>query len=96
MTENGDPYENAVAERINGILKHEYLEDHQVTSIEMAREILQRSVFLYNEERPHMSIGYLTPEIVHQENLKTEKLWKNYYKITDEIDKNANSNSVKL
>lgn len=79
MTENGDPLENAVAERINGILKGEYLKYDQQGTIEQAKKQLQRAVKLYNEDRPHFSIGLLTPEMVHSKNLKTEKLWKNYY-----------------
>lgn len=80
MTENGDPLENAIAERLNGILKDEYLLDTQVKSIDEARIALSRAVYLYNEERPHMSIGNLCPSQVHEQNLKTEKLWKNYYR----------------
>jgi transposase InsO family protein len=79
MTENGDPLENAIAERVNGIIKEEYLNDHQVDDFEEAKEFLNAMVQLYNNERPHMSIGNLTPNHVHQNNIKTEKLWKNYY-----------------
>jgi putative transposase len=79
MTENGDPLENAVAERINGILKGEYLKHYSITTIKQAKEELQRAVMLYNEDRPHFSIGLLTPNLVHSKNLVTEKLWKNYY-----------------
>lgn len=79
MSENGDPLENAVAERVNGILKEEYLKHYQPAHVEQAREQLQQAVRLYNEQRPHLSIGLLTPELVHSKNLKTEKLWKNYY-----------------
>lgn len=79
MTENGDPLENAIAERINGIIKEEYLNDYQPKNIEIAKELLDTVVNLYNNERPHMSIGNLTPNQVHQNNIKTEKLWKNYY-----------------
>ena len=79
MTENGDPRENAIAERINGIIKQEYLNDHQVKNAHAARELVKDAVELYNTERPHMSIGNLTPDHVHFNNLKTEKLWKNYY-----------------
>ncbi len=78
MTENGDPLENAIAERINGIIKQEYLDGHDVKSITQARLLLKRAVALYNKERPHMSIGYLVPELVHQSNIKTERMWKNY------------------
>ena len=79
MTENGDPLENAIAERVNGIMKEEYLNDYQIDNIEEAKELLKAVVELYNNERPHMSIGNLTPNQVHQNNVKTEKLWKNYY-----------------
>lgn len=79
MTENGDPLENAIAERVNGIIKEEYLNDYQIDNIKQAKELLKTVVELYNNERPHMSIGNLTPNQVHQNNIKTEKLWKNYY-----------------
>ena len=79
MTENGDPLENAIAERINGILKDEYLNNYSVKTIDEARIALTHAVNLYNEDRPHMSIGNQYPSDVHQQNLKTEKLWKNYY-----------------
>ena len=79
MTENGDPLENALAERINGIIKGEYLDCYEVNSIHQANELLIQVVNLYNQERPHMSIGNKTPEEVHQTNQKTDRLWKNYY-----------------
>jgi transposase InsO family protein len=82
MTENGDPLENAVAERVNGIIKEEYLETYTIQNIEEAKELLKVVVDLYNNERPHMSIGNLTPNHIHlsTSKLKTEKLWKNYYR----------------
>jgi len=86
MTENGDPLENAVAERINGIIKDEYLYDYQVQSLKEAGKLLKQVVELYNTDRPHMSIGNLTPDQVHKQitnPIKTERLWKNYYKKRD-------------
>ncbi len=80
MTQNGDPRENAIAERLNGIIKHEYLEDRTVDNRDEADKILSHSVELYNQQRPHMSIGNLVPDQVHQLNIKTEKLWKNNWK----------------
>jgi putative transposase len=80
MTEKGDPLENAIAERVNGIIKEEYLCDYKVSTINEAKEVLDFVIKLYNEERPHMSIGNLLPSQVHEQNLKTEKLWKSYYK----------------
>jgi putative transposase len=79
MTENGDPLENAVAERVNGIIKEEYLKHYKITDAGQAKEQLSKAIALYNGQRPHLSIGLHTPELVHQKNLKTEKLWKNYY-----------------
>ena len=79
MTENGDPLENAIAERMNGILKEEYLKHHKPEDKKDAKELLDRAIKLYNEHRPHFSIGLLTPDLVHSKSLKTEKLWKNYY-----------------
>lgn len=79
MTENGDPLENAIAERVNGIIKEEYLNDYHVKNIEDAKNLLDTVIKLYNNERPHMSIGNITPNQVHLNNIKTEKLWKNYY-----------------
>lgn len=79
MSENGDPLENAIAERVNGIMKDEYLIDYKVDTLDEAKTVLSFTVGLYNNERPHMSIGNLYPSQVHQNNLKTEKLWKNYY-----------------
>jgi transposase InsO family protein len=80
MTENGDPLENALAERLNGILKDEYLIDSPVSSMKEAINVLARAVSLYNEDRPHMSIGNQYPSLVHEQRSQTEKLWKNYYK----------------
>jgi putative transposase len=80
MTENGDPLENAIAERINGIIKDEYLYDYQINKIKDARDLLGAVVELYNSDRPHMSIGNLTPNQIHQNPIKTEKLWRNYYR----------------
>ncbi len=79
MTENGDPLENAIAERINGIIKDEYLKCYAVENIQQATELLDSVIMLYNIERPHMSIGNLTPEKVHNSDIATKKLWKNYY-----------------
>lgn len=79
MTANGDPLENAIAERVNGIIKDEYLDCYQVKNILEGSELLQQVIQLYNDERPHMSLGNMKPSQVHLTNQKTNKLWKNYY-----------------
>ncbi|WP_113652758.1 IS3 family transposase [Pedobacter namyangjuensis] len=79
MTETGDPRDNAVAERLNGIIKNEYLSSYTVNDLEEGKQVLDFVIKLYNEERPHMSIGNLTPEVVHRGNTTPTQLWKNYY-----------------
>ena len=84
MTQSGDPLENAIAERVNGIIKDEYLMNYQCNDMKDARKKLAVAVSLYNKERPHNSIGNLIPEVVHSqyhqiEKGKIKKLWKNYY-----------------
>jgi len=81
MTESGDPLENAVAERINGIIKGEYMDLYKITNLPDAKQYLYDAVCLYNNERPHMSIGMLTPRNVHENNLKVENLWKKPRKV---------------
>ena len=80
MTENGDPLENAIAERVNGIIKHEYLNHRHYGSINELEEALQQSVNLYNTERPHMSCSMFTPEMVQQNHLSINREWKTSYK----------------
>ncbi|MBT2561343.1 IS3 family transposase [Pedobacter sp. ISL-68] len=81
MTENGDPLENAIAERLNGIMKDEYLHNYKVRTFKEAAVVLKRAVTLYNNERPHMSISNFTPNFLHLSGrqLDTGKLWRNYY-----------------
>lgn len=61
MSEKGNPYENAVAERVNGILKTEFMLGETFKSKEEARKAVKEAIETYNEYRPHMSIGYMTP-----------------------------------
>jgi putative transposase len=75
MTETGDPLENPVAERINGIIKNEYLKHYPITDQLSAMQLVEHTVFKYNEQRPHQSINMLTPEIVHQLKLPVNKKW---------------------
>lgn len=82
MTEKGDPLENAIAERVNGIIKGEYLFDYEIKSLEKAKVVLKSVVKLYNDDRPHSSIAYASPSLVHENDMDIEvkRLWKNYYK----------------
>jgi putative transposase len=63
MSAAGCPYDNAVAERINGILKSEFYLDRTFASIDQANEAALEAAAIYNFERPHLSLGMLTPEM---------------------------------
>lgn len=79
MTETGDPLENPIAERINGILKNEYLAHRGVYSLAQAELVLDQAVFLYNYKRPHLSCDMLVPDQAHNGEKKLKRRWKNYY-----------------
>ncbi len=66
MTEDDHCAENAQAERLNGILKAEYLLDHTFRTIAQARRAAREAIQLYNTDRPHLSLDYQTPAQVHQ------------------------------
>ena len=66
MTQNGDVYQNAVAERVNGILKIDFLLNQTFASIHQATTSVKQSISIYNNERPHLSLGYQTPQAVYQ------------------------------
>jgi putative transposase len=76
MTQNGDPYENAIAERINGILKYEFLMVEGFNDQHQAVDVIKETVKIYNGERPHLSCGMLTPIQAHQQSKMTVKTWK--------------------
>lgn len=78
MTENGDPRENAVAERVNGILKMEWLNHLELKSLEEASAKIMEIIQIYNEKRPHSSLNMMTPSEVHTKTGEMIKLWKNY------------------
>jgi putative transposase len=80
MTENGDPLENALAERMNGILKDELLEECYPT-FEVAQQAIAVAISTYNHLRPHGSISNYTPIQAHTlTGLVLKRTWKNYYK----------------
>lgn len=76
MTENSDPYENAIAERINGILKQEFMIDTYHLELSIMKKIVAEAIRIYNNERPHWSNHMLTPSQMHktqQMNYRTYK-----------------------
>lgn len=67
MTQDGSPYDNAIAERINGILKDEFGLDKKFKDLDELKEKFKRAVEIYNNQRPHMSCHLLTPNQMHNQ-----------------------------
>ena len=78
MTECGDPKDNAVAERVNGIIKNELLMGTSFFSIEEVRKALKVAIDFYNNERPHMSLDWKTPAEAALCTGELKKKWKSY------------------
>lgn len=77
-TQKYDPYENAVAERINGILKYEFGLLKTLPSLDVAKKIMKQAVAIYNNKRLHWSLDLQTPQQVHQHYNKQK--YKSYKK----------------
>ena len=77
MTQNSDPYENAVAERINGILKQEFSINKHDVETKLRRKIVDESIEIYNRMRPHFSNHYLTPNQMHKQSKIRMRTYKN-------------------
>ncbi len=97
MSENGDPLENAIAERVNGIIKEEYLNNYQTDKLTKAKKQLQKAIYLYNNDRPHMSISNLTPNKLHyNQKINPQRLWKSYFKKPNTFNKKNENDPVNL
>ncbi|MFQ5532171.1 MAG: IS3 family transposase [Candidatus Nanoarchaeia archaeon] len=82
MTQNGDPLENPIAERVNKTIKEEFTLQKQLTfsSFSEAKIMIPKIIKFYNQKRPHRSIDMLTPEVAYKSSGKLKRRWKNYYK----------------
>jgi putative transposase len=78
MTQSGNPRDNAIAERVNGILKMELLKENYNNLNEAYRDV-KLAVNTYNKLRPHSSLDMLTPENAHQRTGLLKRRWRNYY-----------------
>ena len=95
MCEDYKPTDNAVAERVNGIIKVESVYRQKCfNSFDHAQNVISRYIHFYNYYRPHMSIGYKIPAVVHLEQGEQKKMWKN--KIYPKKDSTNENNSVSL
>jgi putative transposase len=79
MTETSDPRDNAIAERVNGILKNELMAHLVPENFTQAKAMLDEAVRIYNEERLHMSIDFEVPTKAHELDHRLPQRWRNYY-----------------
>ena len=77
MTQKYDPYENAIAERINGILKQEFDIDKYNMELKIKKKLVKNAIEIYNNFRPHLSNHMLTPNQMHRQNKLKRKQYKN-------------------
>ncbi len=76
MTQSGNPYDNALAERMNNTIKNEFLEGRGIMDLSSGKQQLAQIIWVYNECRLHWSLDFKTPEQVHQHDLRVKKRWK--------------------
>ena len=81
-TQNSSPYENAVAERVNGILKQEFGLGKTIPNLKTAQKMVKQAIEIYNNHRRHYSLNMKTPEFAH---LNQQHKYKSYKKIKNTI-----------
>ena len=91
MTESGDPRDNAIAERVNDIIKNEWLKHETLMDLSHAKNRINEIINIYNKLRPHLSINYLTPDEAHEKTGLIKRCWKNYYKKSRVIENEINT-----
>jgi transposase InsO family protein len=82
MTQSGNPRDNAIAERVNGILKMELL-DRKFDAIHQAYKAVKSAIEIYNTIRIHSSLDMLTPDKAHQRTGPLKRRWRNYYPVRE-------------
>jgi transposase InsO family protein len=85
MATQGDPYENALAERVNRILKEEFHLNAMLVNFEKALEIISHTIKKYNCIRPHSSCDFLTPKQAHDMEGQLKKRWKKRTKLPEKV-----------
>jgi putative transposase len=78
MTESGDPLENAVAERVNGIIKSEWLNNDEIKDLADCLCHVEKAIDAYNNVRPHLSLNYQTPAQAHRQSGSQKRCWKTW------------------
>lgn len=80
MTQTGDPRENAVAERIHKTIKEEFTDDRQISfsNFDEAKTEIKKFIEFYNQQRPHRSVQWLTPNEAYKCTGALRRVWKTY------------------
>ena len=78
MTEDGNPKDNAMAERINNTVKNELLHGKTFTSIRQVTDAVRKAVQFYNSERPHSSLDWHTPDQAHRMSGEMKRHWHSW------------------
>ena len=86
MTEDSNPTDNSIAERVNGILKEEYIDPLTNTTSAQLDQIVNEAIHRYNYYRPHLSCDMKTPNEAHKMKGNMKRRWKNYYKLQTTIN----------
>ena len=81
MTQTGSPYENALAERVNGTIKNDFFPKRVYQNHKEAKKAVSKIIHVYNQLRPHASVDYLTPDQAHLKEGPIKKRWKHYSKL---------------
>lgn len=81
MTEDSDPRDNAIAERVNRTIKEEFCDEKTISfkDINQAKNNMPKIIKFYNEQRPHRSIEMLTPNVAFTMSRELKRCWKSYY-----------------
>jgi len=88
MTQSGNPRDNAIAERVNGILKQELLEE-VYPGINRARTAAAIAIGIYNRVRPHSSVDMMTPDTAHTQTGPIKRRWKNAFRPNKQVLENT-------
>lgn len=91
MTQSGSPYDNALAERVNGIIKNEFFPKRVYQNHREAVKAIVKIIHAYNMKRPHASIDYLTPDQAHSHQGILTKRWKRYQRKRKNVNEHADS-----
>ena len=88
MTENSDPRDNGIAERVNRTIKEEFINEKEITfaTVKEAKRQLPKFIRFYNDESPNSSIDWLTPAQAYNTTGELKRRWKNYYKKKENIN----------